>query len=258
MSPWIITFIGILIPFAGTLIGAAVVLFFKSGGGLRFQITLTGFASGVMIAASIWSLLIPAIEMSEGKRLPEWFPSVVGFLLGILLLLLLDRLDISLLCKKSELPYSKEVFMSTFAVILHNIPEGMAVGVIFAGALEGAEGITMADAMLLSMGIAAQNLPEGAIVSVPLQAHGMSKRKAFGIGVISGIVEPIAAAVTILLTALVKPILPYVLALAAGAMIYVVANELIPKSQSGRHARIGTVGISLGFCLMMLLDVALG
>ena len=223
---------------------------------------LLGFASGVMIAASIWSLLIPAIEMSEEQGKIGWLAPAVGFLLGMLFLLVLDSVipHMHLDKEKPEGVKSKlkKTTMLVLAVTLHNIPEGMAVGVTFAGALLGNSGITMTGAMALAIGIAIQNFPEGAIISMPLKSEGVSKGKAFLYGAISGIVEPIAAIITILLTELVVPILPYLLSFAAGAMIYVVVEELIPESQMGEHSNIGTVGVALGFVIMMILDVALG
>ena len=228
----------------------------------KIEKLLLGFASGVMIAASIWSLLIPAIEMSESQGKIAWVPAAIGFLLGITFLLVLDSL-IPHLHLKSDKPEGiksklKKTTMMVFAVTLHNIPEGMAVGVTFAGALTQNAGITMAGAFALAIGIAIQNFPEGAIISMPLKSEGMSKSKAFLYGTLSGIVEPIGAIITILLTSAVVPILPYLLAFAAGAMIYVVVEELIPESQAGEHSNIGTIGVAIGFVVMMILDVALG
>lgn len=228
----------------------------------RVQKALLGFASGVMIAASVWSLLIPAIEMSEEQSNIAWVPAAVGFLLGIGFLLLLDTLTPHIHLTEEE-PEGikadlKKTTMLVLAVTLHNIPEGMAVGVTFAGVMTGNTTITLAAAFVLAIGIAIQNFPEGAIISMPLRGEGISRRRAFLYGTASGIVEPIAAFITILLTGLVVPILPYLLAFAAGAMIYVVVEELIPESQSGKHTNIGTIGVAFGFVMMMVLDVALG
>ena len=254
--------IGLAIPFLGTTLGAAMVFLMKNKINNKIEKLLLGFASGVMIAASIWSLLIPAIEMSESQGKIAWVPATIGFLLGITFLLVLDSL-IPHLHLKSDKPEGiksklKKTTMMVFAVTLHNIPEGMAVGVTFAGALTQNAGITMAGAFALAIGIAIQNFPEGAIISMPLKSEGMSKPKAFLYGTLSGIVEPIGAIITILLTNAVVPMLPYLLAFAAGAMIYVVVEELIPESQAGEHSNIGTIGVAIGFVVMMILDVALG
>lgn len=253
---------GLLIPFLGTTLGAGMVFFLKNNIKQSVEKLLLGFASGVMIAASIWSLLIPALEMSEEQGQIGWLAPAVGFLLGMFFLLVLDSVipHMHLDKEKPEGVKSKlkKTTMLVLAVTLHNIPEGMAVGVTFAGALLGNSGITMTGAFALAIGIAIQNFPEGAIISMPLKSEGVSKGKAFLYGAISGIVEPIAAIITILLTELVVPILPYLLAFAAGAMIYVVVEELIPESQMGEHSNIGTVGVALGFVIMMILDVALG
>ena len=254
--------IGLAIPFLGTTLGAAMVFLMKNKINNRIEKLLLGFASGVMIAASIWSLLIPAIEMSESQGKIAWVPATIGFLLGITFLLVLDSV-IPHLHLKSDKPEGiksklKKTTMMVFAVTLHNIPEGMAVGVTFAGALTQNAGITMAGAFALAIGIAIQNFPEGAIISMPLKSEGMSKPKAFLYGTLSGIVEPIGAIITILLTNAVVPMLPYLLAFAAGAMIYVVVEELIPESQAGKHSNIGTIGVAIGFVVMMILDVALG
>lgn len=215
-----------------------------------------------MIAASVWSLLIPSIDMSKEQGAIPWIPASIGFLLGIVFLLVLDSLipHLHLESGKPEGIRSKlkKTTMLVLAVTLHNIPEGMAVGVTFAGAIIGNAGITMAGAFALAIGIAIQNFPEGAIISMPLKAEGMSKTKAFIYGTLSGIVEPIGAIITILLTNAVVPILPYLLSFAAGAMIYVVIEELIPESQAGEHSNIGTIGAAIGFIVMMILDVALG
>ena len=254
--------IGLAIPFLGTTLGAAMVFLMKNKINNKIEKLLLGFASGVMIAASIWSLLIPAIEMSESQGKIAWVPAAIGFLLGITFLLVLDSVipHMHLKCDKPEGIKSKlkKTTMMVFAVTLHNIPEGMAVGVTFAGALTQNAGITMAGAFALAIGIAIQNFPEGAIISMPLKSEGMSKPKAFLYGTLSGIVEPIGAIITILLTNAVVPMLPYLLAFAAGAMIYVVVEELIPESQAGEHSNIGTIGVAIGFVVMMILDVALG
>ena len=254
--------IGLAIPFLGTTLGAAMVFLMKNKINSKIEKLLLGFASGVMIAASIWSLLIPAIEMSESQGKIAWVPAAIGFLLGITFLLVLDSV-IPHLHLKSDKPEGiksklKKTTMMVFAVTLHNIPEGMAVGVTFAGAFTQNAGITMAGAFALAIGIAIQNFPEGAIISMPLKSEGMSKTKAFLYGTLSGIVEPIGAIITILLTNAVVPMLPYLLAFAAGAMIYVVVEELIPESQAGEHSNIGTIGVAIGFVVMMILDVALG
>lgn len=262
MNTTIKVLICIALPLLGTLLGAATVFFLKGAMSDRLQKALLGFASGVMIAASVWSLLIPAIEMAESSGGIAWLPAVVGFLLGIGFLLLLDTV-IPHLHLNSDCPEGKpcglgKSFMLVLAVTLHNIPEGMAVGVVLAGMIEGSTAVTAASALALALGIAIQNFPEGAVVSAPLVSSGLSRRRAFLYGAASGVVEPIGAIATILLTAFVTPILPYILSFAAGAMIYVVVEELIPESQSGTHSNIGTVGAALGFALMMLLDVALG
>lgn len=254
--------IGLLIPFLGTVLGSGMVIFMKDKMDQRVEKALLGFASGVMIAASIWSLLLPSIEMSEQQGVIGWIPAAVGFMLGILFLLLLDTVvpHLHLETDKPEgMPASlKKTTMLVLAVTLHNIPEGMAVGVVFAGVLAGNTGISLAGAFALSIGIAIQNFPEGAIISMPLKSEGLSKTKAFLDGAASGVVEPIAALLTILLTGLITSVLPYLLSFAAGAMIYVVVEELIPESQAGEHSNIGTIGVSIGFVLMMILDVALG
>ena len=255
--------LGLLIPFLGTALGSAMVFLMKNKMNKKVEKMLLGFASGVMIAASVWSLLIPSIDMAGEQGKIAWIPAAIGFLLGIVFLLVLDSI-IPHLHLDSDKPEGikqsklKKTTMMVLAVTLHNIPEGMAVGVAFAGALIGNTGITTAGAMALAIGIAIQNFPEGAIISMPLKAEGMSKSKAFIYGTLSGIVEPIGAIITILLTNLVVPILPYLLSFAAGAMVYVVVEELIPESQSGEHSNIGTIGVAIGFVLMMILDVALG
>ena len=253
---------GLLIPFAGTALGSAMVIFLKNNIKQSVEKLLLGFASGVMIAASIWSLLISAIEMSEQQGKIGWIAPAIGFLLGMIFLLVLDSVipHMHLDKEKPEGVKSKlkKTTMLVLAVTLHNIPEGMAVGVTFAGAILGNAGITITGAFALAIGIAIQNFPEGAIISMPLKSEGVSKGKAFLYGALSGIVEPIGAIITICLTNLVIPILPYLLSFAAGAMIYVVVEELIPESQMGEHSNIGTIGVAIGFVIMMILDVALG
>ena len=252
----------LVIPFLGTTLGSAMVFFLKKEMKPFVKKILVGFAAGVMIAASIWSLLIPASEMAEEQGKIAWIPTSVGFLLGIVFLLILDSI-IPHLHQDQEKPEGlkssfKKTTMLMLAVTLHNIPEGMAVGVTLAGALTGNVGISIAGTMALAIGIAIQNFPEGAIISMPLRAEGVSKPKAFLYGAISGIVEPIGAIITILLTNHVLPILPYILSFAAGAMIYVVVEELIPESQEGKHSNIGTIGVAIGFVVMMILDTVLG
>ena len=255
-------FYGILIPFLGTSLGAASVFFLKQSLGDHVQRALTGFAAGVMVAASIWSLLIPAMEQSAFLGRLSFFPAAAGFWLGILFLLLLDHIipHLHRNSEKAEGPHSKlqRTTMMVLAVTLHNIPEGMAVGVVYAGYLSGTAQITAAGALALSLGIAIQNFPEGAIISMPLRAEGMSKSRSFWGGVLSGIVEPIGAVLTILAASVILPALPYLLSFAAGAMMYVVVEELIPEMSQGEHSNIGTVFFAVGFSLMMVLDVALG
>ena len=239
-----------------------MVFFMKNQINPKLEKTLLGFASGVMIAASIWSLIIPAINMSEHLGRLSWIPASIGFILGIFFLIILDfiisRLHI-INNRKYKINYKyKKTLMMVLVVTLHNIPEGMAVGVVFASAITAGSGITMAAAFALAIGIAVQNFPEGAIISMPLKSNGLSKKKAFLYGGLSGIVEPIAAFLTILLTNYIVTILPYLLSFAAGAMIYVVVEELIPESQVGHHSNLGTIGVSIGFVMMMVLDVALG
>lgn len=251
----------LLIPFLGTTLGAAMVFFMKRQMNDRLQKLLLGFASGVMIAASVWSLLIPAIEMAEEQGGNVWLPAAAGFLLGMGFLLLLDSLvpHIHLDNEKPEGVKSElqKSTMLVLAVTLHNLPEGMAVGVALAGAMLGNTGITLTGALVLAIGIAIQNFPEGAIISMPLRNAGISRLKAFWYGMLSGVVEPVGALLTLALAEQVVVILPYLLAFAAGAMIYVVVEELIPEAQSGEHTNIGTIGVAMGFVLMMILDVAL-
>ena len=254
--------LGLMIPFIGTTLGAGCVFFLRNKINPSVQKALLGFASGVMVAAAVWSLLIPAIDMSEDMGKFAFAPAAVGFILGILFLLGMDKL-IPHLHLNSDTPEGvdsklKKSTMLVLAVTLHNIPEGMAVGVVFAGLLTGESQITAAGAFALAIGIAIQNFPEGAIISLPLKSEGGSKKKAFFYGMASGIVEPIAAGITILLTGLVVPFLPYLLSFAAGAMIYVVVEELLPEASEGEHSNITTIGFAFGFVLMMVLDVALG
>ena len=255
-------FYGILIPFLGTSFGAACVFFMKKEMGDRLQRMLTGFAAGVMVAASIWSLLIPAMEQVSDMGKLAFVPAVAGFWCGILFLLLLDHIipHLHRNSQSAEGPKSqlKRTTMLVLAVTLHNIPEGMAVGVVYAGYLAGNTQISAAAAMALSLGIAIQNFPEGAIISMPLRAEGTGKPKAFLGGVLSGIVEPIGAILTILAAGLIVPALPYLLSFAAGAMLYVVVEELIPEMSQGEHSDVGTISFAVGFSVMMMLDVALG
>ena len=255
-------FLILLIPFWGTSLGAAMVFFLKKNMNRKLEKLLLGFAAGVMIAASVWSLLLPAIDMAAEQGGNVWLPAAAGFLLGVGFLLLLDSV-VPHLHMDSEKPEGvrtdlQKTTMLVLAVTLHNLPEGMAVGVAVAGAMVGNTGITMAGALALAVGIAIQNFPEGAIISMPLRGTGASRGKSFLYGVLAGIVEPIGAIITILLAEQVVPILPYLLAFAAGAMIYVVVDELIPESQSGEHSNIGTIGAAVGFVLMMVLDVVFG
>lgn len=250
------------IPFLGTTLGAAMAFVIQGTINPKLEKTLLGFASGVMIAASVWSLLLPSIEISERKNVCAWIPAVVGFLIGIVFLLLLDCV-IPHLHYHSDQPEgihtkASRAAMLIFAVTLHNLPEGMAVGVTFAGAMMGKSGITMTGALALALGIAIQNFPEGAIISLPLRGEKVPRCRAFFYGVLSGAVEPVGALLTLLLARQITPILPYLLAFAAGAMFYVVIEELIPESQAGEHSNMGTIGAAAGFALMMALDVALG
>lgn len=253
---------GLMIPFVGTTLGAACVFLMKKSLKSSIQRALTGFAAGVMVAASIWSLLLPAMEQAADMGKWSFVPAVIGFWLGILFLFGLDRLIPHLHRGSSEAEGIKaklgRTTMLTLAVALHNLPEGMAVGVVFAGWLSGDSGITLTGALALSLGIAIQNFPEGAIISMPLKAEGLSKPRSFFYGVLSGIVEPVGAALTILLAGIMVPALPYALSFAAGAMIYVVVEELVPEMSAGKHSNIVTMFFAVGFTLMMALDVALG
>ena len=256
------TFFGILIPFLGTACGAACVFFMRKSLGSMIRRALAGFAAGVMVAASVWSLLIPALEQSAGKGALSFFPALIGFWAGVLFLLALDRLipHLHVGSDQAEGPKTKlgRTTMMVLAVTLHNIPEGMAVGVMYAGFLSDNAQITATAALALSVGIAIQNFPEGAIISMPLRAEGEKKGRAFLGGLLSGAVEPIGAVLTLLAAQLVIPALPYLLSFAAGAMLYVVVEELIPEMSQGKHSNIGTVCFAVGFSVMMVLDVALG
>ena len=258
--------LGVMIPFIGTTLGAACVYIMKDTLKDRVQKGLSGFAAGVMVAASIWSLIMPSMEMVEDRLANmAWIPAAVGFIVGVIFLLILDSViphqhidsDHPEGMKAESL---RKTTMMVLAVIIHNIPEGIAVGVSFAGVLYGRGDLTMAAAMVLSIGIAIQNFPEGAIISMPLKAVGVNKHKAFGMGIFSGIVEPIAAIITILLSSIMVPILPYLLSFAAGAMMYVVVEELVPEAtgEGESHTNIGTIGFAAGFVIMMILDVMLG
>ena len=259
---WIKVIEGIAIPFAGTALGSACVLFMKKQLNRSVQRALTGFAGGVMVAASIWSLLIPAMNQSSDKGRLAFLPAFAGFWIGILFLLLLDRVipHLHMNAEKAEGPRSKakKTTMMVLAVTLHNIPEGMAVGAVFAGLISGTAEITAGGALALSIGIAIQNFPEGAIISMPLHAEGKTKAKAFLDGALSGAVEPVGALLTVLFAGIFVPAMPYLLSFAAGAMIYVVVEELIPEASEGEHSNVGVLTFAMGFTLMMALDVALG
>ena len=254
--------LGLLIPLLGTVLGSAFVFFMKDEMPERVQKSLLGFASGVMVAASVWSLLIPAMEMESSKGAWSVLPAAVGFLLGMGFLLLIDELTphLHIGTDTPEGPRSRlsRTAMLTLAVTIHNLPEGMAVGVVFAGAEQGASNISLASAVAVSLGIAIQNIPEGAIISMPMRAEGNSRRRSFLIGSLSGAVEPVGGLAVILLASLLTPVLPYMLAFAAGAMIYVVIEELIPEASSGEHSNLSTIGFAIGFVLMMVLDVVMG
>ena len=256
------TISAVLIPFLGTTIGSAFVFFMKGSMNRTLQRSLTGFAAGVMVAASVWSLIIPALEQSEHLGKLSFIPAFVGVWLGFLFLLALDHI-IPHLHLNSDTPEGSpsnlgKSTMMVLAVALHNLPEGMAVGVVIAGWLAGDQSISYAGLLALSLGIAIQNMPEGAIISMPLKSNGMGRGRAFGYGVASGIIEPIGALVTLAMAPVIVPVLPYLLAFAAGAMLYVVVEELIPEMSEGEHSNIGTIFFALGFTLMMMLDVALG
>lgn len=253
---------GLLIPFIGTSAGAACVFFLKNELKTGVQRALTGFAAGVMVAASIWSLIIPAIEQSEGLGSFAFAPAVAGFWAGILFLLLLDHIipHLHVGIEQAEGPRSHltRTAMLVLAVTLHNIPEGMAVGVVYAGVAGGSKMITAGGALALAIGIAIQNFPEGAIISMPLYAEGKNKPRSFALGVLSGVVEPLFGGLTVLLAGFIIPAMPYLLSFAAGAMLYVVVEELIPEMSAGEHSHAGVISFAIGFSLMMILDVALG
>ena len=257
-----ILIIGLLIPLLGTMLGSAFVFLMKEDMSIRLQKTLLGFASGVMVAASVWSLLIPSMEMGIDNGKWSVFPAAVGFLMGIGFLLLIDELTphLHIGTDKPEgmRSHLSRTSMLALAVTIHNLPEGMAVGVVFAGAENGATHISLASAVAVSLGIAIQNIPEGAIISMPMRASGNSRWKSFVIGSLSGVVEPIGAAAVLLLASLLMPILLYMLAFAAGAMFYVVVEELIPEASNGQHSNLSTIGFAIGFVLMMVLDVVMG
>ena len=254
--------IGLLIPLLGTMLGASFVFFMKRDMPERLQKALLGFASGVMVAASVWSLLIPAIEMPQMTGAMQVMPAAVGFLLGIGFLLLIDELTPHLHVGSNRPEGLKarlsRTAMLALAVTIHNLPEGMAVGVVFAGASEGQADISLMGALAMAIGIAIQNIPEGAIISMPMRAAGNSRWKAFLIGSLSGVVEPLGGLLIILLASLFLPAMPYLLAFAAGAMLYVVVEELIPEASSGTHSNFSTIGFAIGFVLMMVLDVVMG
>ena len=254
--------LGLLIPFIGTAVGAACVFFLRKDLKMSVQRALTGFAAGVMVAASVWSLIVPAIEQSADKERLAFLPAFIGFWLGVLFLLLLDHIipHLHRSIDQAEGPKSRlnRTAMMVLAVTLHNIPEGMAVGVVYAGLLSGSASITTGGALALALGIAIQNFPEGAIISMPLFAEGKRKPKAFALGVLSGAVEPVFGALTVLIAGLVVPAMPYLLSFAAGAMLYVVVEELIPEMSAGEHSNIGVIAFAIGFSVMMALDVALG
>ena len=254
--------LGLLIPLLGTMLGSAFVFFMKDEMPERIQKTLLGFASGVMVAASVWSLLIPAMEMEKSSGAWAVLPAAVGFFLGIGFLLLLDELTphLHLGSSSPEGPRSRlsRTAMLALAVTIHNLPEGMAVGVVFAGAEQGVGGLSLASAVAVSLGIAIQNVPEGAIISMPMRAEGNSRWRSFLLGSLSGAVEPVGGLAVVLLASLLTPVLPYMLAFAAGAMFYVVVEELIPEASSGKHSNLSTIGFAVGFVLMMVLDVVMG
>lgn len=254
--------IGLLIPFAGTALGAAMVFLLKNDMSSRLEKLLLGFAAGVMVAASVWSLIIPGIEMSVENGGTGWMSAAGGFIAGIAFLFILDSL-VPHLHLESDTPEGVKTSLGKntmlfFAVTLHNVPEGMAVGIVFAGMMAENASISLAAAFALSIGIAIQNFPEGAIISMPMRRNSRSRLKPFLYGAASGAVEPAAAAVTILLSRFMLPVIPFLMSFAAGAMFYVVVEELIPESQAGKHSNIGTIGAAAGFVIMMILDVALG
>ena len=254
MNDVLYSIIGILIPFVGTSLGSGFVFFMKKNMSERFKKITVGFAAGVMIAASVWSLILPSVEMAENQNVLPWVPATVGLILGVVFLIIINNTAEKIESKKN----GKKMNMLLFSVTLHNIPEGMAVGVSFAAFLAGNAGVELYEAMLLAIGIAIQNIPEGAIISMPLKMEGSSRTKAFIYGVLSGIVEPIAAFITVLMINIIVPVLPYLLSFAAGAMIYVVVEELVPEIHSGKKSFLGVIGFTAGFVVMMILDIALG
>ena len=254
MNDLLYSIAGILIPFFGTSLGSGFVFFMRKNMNEKLQKMTVGFAAGVMIAASIWSLILPSVEMTEEQGKLAWLPATIGILFGVLFLILIGKIAEGFEKNKN----GKKLNMLLFSVTLHNIPEGMAVGVCFAGFLSGNAGIELLEAMLLAIGIAIQNIPEGAIISMPMKMQGTSKEKSFIYGVLSGIVEPIAAVITIALINVVVPLLPYLLSFAAGAMIFVVVEELIPEMHAGKKSVLGAIGVTIGFLVMMILDIALG
>lgn len=254
MNELLYSIIGIMIPFIGTSLGSGFVFFLKNRINENIQKMLVGVAAGVMIAASVWSLILPSVEMAENQGVIAWIPATVGFIFGVVFLILTNRFAEKIESGKKV----KKLNMLLFSVTLHNIPEGMAVGVCFAGFLAGNAGIDLWEAMVLAIGIAIQNIPEGAIISMPLKVEGKTKKRAFIYGVLSGIVEPISALITVLLVEIIVPLLPYLLSFAAGAMIYVVIEELVPEIHEGQKTTLGVIGVTLGFIIMMILDIALG
>ncbi len=254
--------VGLLIPLAGTMLGAAFVFFIKKEMSARLQKALLGFASGVMVAASVWSLLIPAIDIVSADGIKQVIPATIGFLSGMAFLLLIDELTphlhVGSATPEGPRSHLSRTAMLSLAVTIHNLPEGMAVGVVFAGSTQGSTTISLASAIAVAIGIAIQNIPEGAIISMPMRAAGNSRLKSFVIGSLSGAVEPIGGLLIVLLASVMVPVLPYMLAFAAGAMLYVVVEELIPEASEGEHSNLSTIGFALGFALMMVLDVAMG
>lgn len=250
---------GLFLPLIGTTAGATTVLFMKKSQGSAIQKALTGIASGVMLAASVWSLLIPSIEAAEASPLPSWLPATAGLLFGVLFLMLLDG-TVSFFKKAQNTAELREAktFLMFLAVTLHNIPEGMAVGVVLSGFVQKTVFVSEAEAFALIFGIAIQNFPEGAMISMPMAANGRAKKKSFILGFLSGAVEPVAAALTLVITSFVSSALPFVLSFAAGAMIYVVTADLIPEAHSGPHSKTATICVAIGFAIMMILDISLG
>ena len=254
MNDLLYSIAGIMIPFFGTSLGSSLVFFLKKTMNEKVQKMIVGFAAGVMIAASVWSLILPAVEMAENQGVIAWIPATIGLVVGVVFLLITNHIAENIETTNN----GKKLNMLLFSVTLHNIPEGMAVGVCFAGFLTGNTGIDLLEAMLLAIGIAIQNIPEGAIISMPLKIEGESKKRAFMYGVLSGIVEPISALITMLLVNTIVPLLPYLLSFAAGAMIYVVIEELVPEIHIGNKSKLGVIGVTVGFIIMMILDIALG